>query len=257
MLLAIDSGNTNTVFAVHDGTELRGQWRAATDDSRTAEEYFVWLNQLMALDEVNPADVDGVIIASVVPQALYNLKTLAHRYFNCTPLIVGEPGLDLGLEIKVDRPAEVGADRLVNAVAAHHRYDGPLIVLDFGTATTFDAIDADGSYLGGIIAPGINLSVEALNRAAAKLPLIAIEKPDRVIGSGTISAMQSGIYWGYISLIEGLVRRIEAEFGGAMTVIATGGLASLFGDATDVIQHVDKDLTIRGLVEIFRRNGRS
>ncbi len=257
MLLAIDSGNTNTVFAVQDGAELRSQWRAATDASRTAEEYFVWLNQLMRLDGLNPSDISGAIIASVVPQALYNLRTLARRYFNCDPLIVGESDLDLGLEIKVDRPAEVGADRLVNAVAAHHCYDGPLIILDFGTATTFDVIDSDGSYLGGIIAPGINLSIEALNRAAAKLPLIAIERPERVIGTGTISAMQSGIYWGYISLIEGLVRRIEEEFGAAMTVIATGGLASLFGDATEVIRHIDKDLTIRGLVEIYNRNWRS
>ncbi|MFQ5533326.1 MAG: type III pantothenate kinase [Sphingomonadales bacterium] len=257
MLLAIDAGNTNIVFAVHDGRNLRGQWRAATDDTRTADEYFVWLNQLFTLEGLSPSDIDGAIIASVAPQALFNLRSLCRRYFNCPPIVVGDNGADLGIKVRVDQPGDVGADRLVNAVAAHECYDGPLILIDFGTATTFDVVDADGSYLGGIIAPGINLSLEALNRAAAKLPLVAIQRPKQVIGKATISAMQSGAYWGYVSLIEGLVGRIKDEYGADMTVIATGGLASLFGREMDLIEHIDKDLTIRGLVAIHRRNSAS
>jgi len=254
MLLAIDVGNTNIVFAVHDGDREHQQWRTATSDTRTADEYMVWLSQLMALDGLTPGDISGAIISTVVPQALFNIRSLCRRYFKCEPLVVGEDALELGISVAIDSPGEVGADRLVNAVAAHNSYEGPLIVVDFGTATTFDVIDASGCYRGGVIAPGVNLSMEALHMAAAKLPRIAIERPEKIIGSGTIAAMQSGIYWGYVSLIEGLVQRISAEFDAAMTVVATGGLATLFGHATPVISHVDKDLTIRGLVAIYQRN---
>ena len=254
MLLAIDAGNTNIVFAVQDGETLREQWRTVTDESRTADEYFVWLNELMKLAGLGPGDIDGAIIACVVPRALFSLRDLCQRHFATQPLVIGEPGVDPGLEVRVDQPADVGADRLVNAVAAHMAHDGALIVLDFGTATTFDVVDANGDYRGGIIAPGVNLSLDALEQAAAKLPPVAIRKPGRVIGGGTVAAMESGVFWGYVSLIEGLVARVREEFGTPMKVVATGGLASLFGDSMDVIDHIDKDLTIRGLVELYRRN---
>jgi type III pantothenate kinase len=254
MLLAIDSGNTNIVFAVFDGDKRLGEWRAATDAKRTADEYAVWLSQLMKLDGIAPEKIDQAILATVVPEALHSLKTLCRRYFDSEPLVVGEKGVDVGISIKVEAPDEVGADRLVNAASAHERYKGPLIVIDFGTATTFDVVDRDGAYYGGVIAPGINLSLDALHQAAAKLPRIAVERPEKVIGKRTIPAMRSGIYWGYVGLIEGLVARIKSEFGAEMTVIATGGLAPLFADATKAIHHLDPDLTLRGLAQINKRN---
>lgn len=257
MLLAIDSGNTNTVFAVYDSETRRGEWRSSSDAKRTADEYGVWLTQLMGLDNLGRGDITAAIIATVVPETLFSLKTLCRRYFNCDPLVVGDPGVDIGVSILVDYPEDVGADRLVNAVAAHSRYGGPLIVIDFGTATTFDVVDDAGNYVGGVIAPGINLSLDALHRAAAKLPRIAVQRPAHVIGKRTTQAMMSGIFWGYVGLIEGLVARIENEFGSRMAVVATGGLAPLFADATALIQHLDPDLTLRGLAEIHRRNLRS
>ena len=256
MLLAIDSGNTNIVFAVFDGDTCRQQWRSSSDPQRTADEYAVWLTQLMALEGIKPADMTGAIIANVVPAAHHGLLTLCRRYFNCEPLVVGE-GLDLGIGILVDNPEEVGADRLVNALAAAERYEGPVIVIDFGTATTFDVVDAKGNYCGGVIAPGINLSLEALHTAAAKLPRIAVKKPQQVIGKGTVAAMRSGIYWGYVGLIEGLVSRIKTEFGKPLTVVATGGLAPVFGEATKVIDHQDPELTLRGLMLAYRNAKRT
>ncbi len=256
MLLAIDSGNTNIVFGVYDRADtLRATWRASTEAKRTADEYAVWLIQLMALEGLTPKDVDGAIIANVVPPTMYALKTLCRRYFDVTPLVIGEPGVDLGIEVRITRPDQVGEDRLVDAVAAHGRYGGPLILIDFGTATTFNVIGEDGAYEGGVIAPGINLSLEALDRAAAKLPRIAIkEPPQQVIGQATIPAMESGAYWGYVGLIEGLVARIKAEDGRALKVVATGGLAPLFARATDCIDEVDLDLTLRGLLAVYRAN---
>lgn len=254
MLLAIDSGNTNIVFAVYDGDERRGEWRAASDAKRTADEYGVWLNQLMAIDGLARDDITDAIVATVVPETLYSLKTLCRKYFSADPMIIGDPSVDLGVGVLVSAPDEVGADRLINAAAAHWRYGGPLIVIDFGTATTFDIVDADGNYFGGVIAPGINLSLDALHMAAAKLPRIAVQKPETVIGKRTVPAMMSGIYWGYVGLIEGLLSRIEAEFGAPMAVVATGGLAPLFAEATNRIQHLDPDLTLRGLAEVHRRN---
>lgn len=254
MLLAIDSGNTNVHFAIYDGDTRRGEWRTSSNPERTADEYAVWLDQLMRLDHLGRDDVDAAIIANVVPAAAFNLRSLCRRYFDCEPLVVAEDGVELGIEVLVDRPDEVGADRLVNTVGAGLSYDTPLIVIDFGTATTFDVVDAAGNYVGGVICPGVALSLDALHAAAAKLPLVAVKRPPRVIGSGTVSAMQSGVYWGYVGLIEGLVSRIAAEYGAPMTVIATGGLAPLFNDATDVIGHLDSDLTMRGLLEIYRRN---
>lgn len=254
MLLVIDSGNTNIVFAVYDGNALLGEWRSSTATERTADEFGVWLMHLMTLSRLDPKSVTAAIVASVVPGLVFALKTLCRRYFHCEPLVVGDEGVHLGLNVLLDRPEEVGADRLVNAVAAHNCYKGPLIVIDFGTATTFDVIDAEGNYCGGAIAPGVNLSLEALHGAAAKLPRVAIEKPRNVIGRATVPAMQSGIFWGYVGLIEGLVGRIRNEFQAPMKVVATGGLAPLFAQSTDFIDKLDPDLTLRGLVEIHRLN---
>ena len=255
MLLAIEQGNTNTLFAVHDGKAWIAQWRAATESTRTADEYAVWLHQLLAMTGLSMAAIDGCIISSVVPQSVFNLRNLARRYLKTEPMVIGE-NVDLGVPVRIDKPSEAGADRLVNAVGAHVAYPGDLLVIDSGTATTFDVVAADGGFEGGVIAPGVNLSMIALHEAAAKLPRIAIQRPegDRAIGRGTVQAMQSGVFWGYIGLIEGLITRIKAEWGQPMTVIGTGGVASLFEGATDKIDRFDPDLTLRGLLEIHRRN---
>ncbi|ATC31771.1 type III pantothenate kinase [Caulobacter vibrioides] len=255
MLLAIEQGNTNTMFAIHDGASWVAQWRSATESTRTADEYVVWLSQLLSMQGLGFRAIDAVIISSVVPQSIFNLRNLSRRYFNVEPLVIGE-NAKLGIDVRIEKPSEAGADRLVNAIGAGMVYPGPLVVIDSGTATTFDIVAADGAFEGGIIAPGINLSMQALHEAAAKLPRIAIQRPagNRIVGTDTVSAMQSGVFWGYISLIEGLVSRIKAERDEPMTVIATGGVASLFEGATDSIDHFDSDLTIRGLLEIYRRN---
>ena len=256
MLLTIDSGNTNIVFALYEGDQQRGVWRRANDYRRTADEYGVWLLQLMALAKLHPEEVDAAIIATVVPDTLFSLKGLCRNYFGADPIVVGQAGVELGIKALVDTPESVGADRLVNAVAAHERYGGPLIIVDFGTATTFDVIDEHGNYTGGVIAPGVNLSIEALHMAAAMLPRVSVERPPTVIGKRTTPAMQSGTYWGYVGLVEGLVARIRAEYGEELRVIATGGLAPLFDAATPAIGLVDSDLTLRGLVSIYRRNSK-
>lgn len=256
MLLTIDSGNTNIVFALHDGAGQRAVWRSASDPRRTADEYGVWLNQIMGLNGFAAADVTAAIIATVVPDALYSLRVLCRSYFDCEPMVVGDPDVRLGLEALVDSPAEVGADRLVNAVGAHERFGGPLIVIDFGTATTFDVIDGAGNYVGGAIAPGVNLSLEALHMAAAQLPRVAVRRPDTVIGKRTVPAMLSGVYWGYVGLVDGLVRRIEDEFGQEMRAVATGGLAPLFAEGCPAIDALDPEMTQRGLASIHRRNAR-
>ena len=253
MLLAVDAGNTNVVFAVHDGAEWRGRWRIATRADRTSDEYAVWLLTLMTHAGLKPAQVTRCVIGTVVPAALYNLRRLCRDWFGTEPLIARSI-LDWGFRIMVDRPQEVGADRLLNSLAAHHHYKGPLIVIDFGTATTFDVVDVDGNYMGGVIAPGINLSIEALHGAAARLPRIGIGRPQSVIGRSTVPAMQSGIYWGYVGLIEGLVSRIKAEYGAPLKVIATGGLAPLFAEGTLVIEKTDPDITLEGLRLLANRN---
>jgi len=253
MLLAIEQGNTNTLFAVHDGSDWIAQWRTATDASRTADEYAVWLHQLLEMARLKLADLDACIISTVVPQSLFNLRNLSRRYLHAEPLVVGE-NATLGIDVRIEKPSEAGADRLVNAIGGFVAYGGPLIVVDSGTATTFDIVGADGAFEGGVIAPGINLSMQALHQAAARLPRIGIEKPPRVIGRGTVEAMQSGVYWGYVGLIDSLIERIRAEYGRPMTVIATGGVASLFEGASERIDRFDHDLTIRGLLEIYRRS---
>ncbi len=253
MLLAIEQGNTNTLFAVHDGAEWIAQWRTATQSARTADEYAVWLHQLFSMTDLKFDMLDACIISSVVPQSVFNLRNLARRYLKVEPLVIGE-NVDLGIPVRLEKPSEAGADRLVNAIGAHAVYPGDLIVIDSGTATTFDVIAADGGFEGGVIAPGINLSMEALHAAAAKLPRVAIRRPEKTIGRDTVGAMQAGVFWGYIALIEGLITRIREEWGRPMTVVATGGVASLFQGATEAIDHFDSDLTIRGMLEIHRRN---
>jgi len=254
MLLAIDCGNTNTLFAVHDGTSWRAQWRTATHTARTADEYAVWLSQLMGLQGLGFDDLSACVISSVVPQSLFNLRNLARRYLKAEPLVIGDAGVDLSIRVALDRPGEAGADRLVNALGCRVKYPGNLAIVDSGTATTFDVVSEEGVFEGGIIAPGINLSMQALHNAAAQLPRIAIERPERVIGTNTVGAMQSGVFWGYIDLIDGLVGRIKAEYGKPMSVIATGGVASLFEGASHAIDYFDADVTIRGLLEVWRLN---
>lgn len=256
MLLAIDVGNTNTVFAVHDGESWVNQWRSATDSTKTADDHASWLYRLADMDGVDLSQIKGCIVSSVVPQGQFNLRNLARRYLNLEPMFVGDSELNIGMEIRIRRPEQVGADRLISAMGAHTSYEGNLIVIDSGTATTFDIVSADGAFEGGIIAPGINLSMRALHDAAAQLPRIAIQKPPQVIGQDTISAMQSGIFLGYIELIDGLVRRIKAEYGKPMKVIATGGVASLFEGASETIDVYDQDLVIRGLLEVYRLNAK-
>lgn len=256
MLLAINSNNTNTSFAIWDGAELRGNWRIATDGKRTADEYVVWLDHLLTLDRLSRSGIDGVAIASVVPETNFNLLTFSRRYCGTEPLFVGEKGIALGAKALVDRPEEVGADRLCNTVGSHDRHKGPLVVVDFGTTTNFDVVDRDGNYCGGVIAPGINLSLTALHMAAAKLPSVRLSRTERVIGKDTVSCMQSGVYWGYVGLIEGLVARIKAEFAAEMKVIGTGGLAPLFAGAIPGIDAVDPDVTLWGLRLIYLANSR-
>jgi len=256
MLLAIDAGNTNLVFALVEDGVIRARWRIATDPRRTADQYAVWLHQLLALEGFTKADVGAVIIGTVVPRALHNLEVLASKYFGVDALVAGSPPVEWGIELAVDEPRSVGADRVLNAIAAHALYEGDLIVVDFGTATTFDAIDYTGAYKGGIIAPGINLSLDALVSAAAKLPRVAIEAPESrtVIGRTTEDQMHIGIYWGYIAMMEGLVERMKAEIGRPVTVVSTGGLATLFDQHTDLFDAIEGDLTIQGLAMLHARN---
>lgn len=252
MILAIDAGNTNIVFAVYRGEEQAYSWRCKTDSGRTADEYAAWLFQLFTQAEISFEDITDAIISSVVPDANIHLVQLCERTFGCQPMIVSHENINLRIDL--DKPGEVGADRLVNAVAVLNFYSAPAIVIDFGTATTFDVINGKGAYCGGVIAPGVNLSMQALHQAAAKLPKVGIRKTEKVIGDDTISAMQSGVYWGYVGMIEGTLKRIEAEMGEKPLIIATGGLADLFADTITAIDHVDKDLTLRGLLNIFLTN---
>ena len=253
MLLAIDCGNTNTVFSIWNGSKFIATWRIATDHKRTADEYFVWLQSLMTLTKTKSV-ITEAIISSTVPRVVFNLRVLCDRYFACRPLVVGKADCALPVAPRVDAGVTVGPDRLVNTVAGFDRYGGDLIVLDFGTATTFDVVDIDGAYVGGVIAPGVNLSLEALHMAAAALPHVDISKPAFAIGTNTVACMQSGVYWGYIGLIEGIVREVRRERTRPMKVIATGGLASLFAQGTDLFHSIEDDLTMHGLVLIHDLN---
>lgn len=253
MLLAIDAGNTNMVFALVEDGEIRTRWRVATDARRTADEYAVWLHQLLEIEGYSKSDIDAAIIATVVPRALHNLEVLASKYYGVQPMVAGQGSAAWPIGLDVDEPHTVGADRVLNAMAAHARHPGDLIVIDFGTATTFDAVDFSGAYKGGIIAPGLNLSLDALVTAAAKLPRIGIEAPgdDSVIGRTTESQMLIGVYWGYVAMMEGLVARMKAQIGRPTKVIATGGLATLFDKRTAIFDAVEPDLTIQGLSQLY------
>jgi len=253
MLLVVDAGNTNVVFAIHDGAHWAGIWRIATDAQRTSDEYAVWLMTLMGHSRIAMADVQTAVIGTVGPAALYHLRRLCRDWFNVEPLIARST-LDWGFDIRVDAPSDVGADRLLNALAAYKLFGQALVIIDFGTATTFDVVGDDGAYLGGAIAPGINLSIEALHQAAARLPRIGMGRPKAVIGRGTVPAMQSGIYWGYVGLLEGMVARIQREMGKKLKIVATGGLAPLFSEGTAIFDRVEPDLTLDGLRMLAARN---
>ena len=259
MLLAIDAGNTNLVFALLSDGEIKARWRIATDPRRTADQYAVWLHQLLELEGYTKADVSAVIIGTVVPRSLHNLEVLSNKYFHVEPVIAGQGAAVWPIALDVDEPQNVGADRALNAIAAHAKYPGDLIVVDFGTATTFDVVDFSGAYKGGIIAPGINLSLDALVNAAAMLPRIAIEAPDEtsVVGRTTERQMQIGIYWGYVAMIEGLVERLKKEIARPVKVVATGGLATLFDKHTDVFDAIEPDLTIQGLGLLHQKIARA
>ncbi|PKQ13985.1 MAG: pantothenate kinase [Alphaproteobacteria bacterium HGW-Alphaproteobacteria-1] len=253
MLLAIDCGNTNTVFSIWDGERFLVTLRTSTEHQRTADQYFVWYSTLLHHYRIDVTITD-VIISSTVPRVVFNLRVFADRYFGCRPLVVGKPECRLPVDVRVDEGTQVGPDRLVNTVAGFDLHGGDLIIVDFGTATTFDVVDSDGAYIGGVIAPGVNLSLQALHEAAAALPHVDVTKPEKVIGTNTVACMQSGVFWGYIGLINGICERIKAERGRAMTVIATGGLAPLFQQGTDLFDRFEDELTMHGLTVIHAYN---
>lgn len=253
MLLAIDCGNTNTVFSIWDGRDFVATWRTSTYHGRTADQYFVWLNTLMQAAKLDVTITDA-IISSTVPRVVFNLRVLCNRYFDCRPVVVGRSECALPVDVRVDPGTNVGPDRLVNTVGAHDLFGGNLIVVDFGTATTFDVVDHDGAYIGGAIAPGVNLSLEALHQAAAALPHIDITTPARAIGKNTVDCMQSGVFWGYVGLIREITARIRAEHGHPMRVIATGGLAPLFQQGDVLFDAFDERLTMHGLTVIHEHN---
>ena len=253
MLLAIDCGNTNTVFSIWDGKQFVGTWRASTEWQRTADQYYVWLNTLMRLHNLDVTITD-MIISSTVPRVVLNLRILADRYFNTRPLVVGKPDCLLPVDVRVDEGTQVGPDRLVNTVAGFDLYGGDLIMVDFGTATTFDVVDTDGAYIGGAIAPGVNLSLEALHQAAAALPHVDITKPQKVVGTNTVACMQSGVFWGYVGLVREICARIKAERAREMRVVSTGGLAPLFQQSEALFDDFQDDLTMHGLTVIHKYN---
>ncbi|MBB5174886.1 type III pantothenate kinase [Texcoconibacillus texcoconensis] len=253
MIFVLDAGNTNIVLGVYEGENLKYHWRIGTDASKTEDQYAMLVKDLFNHEGIGASDISGVIISSVVPPIMYALEQMCKKYFNLTPIVIG-PGIKTGLNIKYDNPREVGADRIVNAVAGIHEYGGPLIIVDFGTATTFCSINGKGQYVGGAIAPGISISTEALYNRASKLPRIEIAKPKNIIGSNTVTAMQSGILYGYVGQVEGIVSRMKKETNEDATVIATGGLAPLIAKEATVIDVVDSFLTLKGLKWIYEKN---
>lgn len=252
MLLAIDVGNTNTVFAVYKDDNLVKSWRIRSDAARSPDEYGVFLNELFTLSDIQWADIGDVIVSSVVPEVNFPIRQFCAEYTKCTPVFVSKDMVKIGASI--ERPEDVGADRLVNAVAVKAHYNYPAVVIDFGTATTFDVVNAGGEYAGGVIAPGVNLSVDALHRFASKLPRVSVKRPEAAIGKSTTGAIQAGIYFGYKGLIEEITREITAELGAKPYVIATGGLAPLFAKDSDLIDIVDQDLTLKGLLILHQEH---
>lgn len=254
MLLVFDVGNTNMVLGIYEGKELKKYWRISTDKAKTSDEYGMLINNLFQYDNVDIKSIKDVIISSVVPNVMHSLENFCIKYFNRQPLVVG-PGIKTGLNIKYDNPKQVGADRIVNAVAAIEKYKAPMIIIDFGTATTFCAISAKGDYLGGTIAPGIKISSEALFQRASKLPRVELLKPGMTICKNTVSAMQSGIIYGYVGLVDKIVKMMKEELGNEdVKVVATGGLSSLIASETNSIDCVDKFLTLEGLRIIYDKN---
>jgi type III pantothenate kinase len=253
MLLAIDCGNTNTVFSIYDGDDLVATWRTATVWQRTADQYYVWLSSLISFQKLEVV-ITEVIVSSTVPRVVFNLRVLTDRYFNTRPYVVGKPDCALPVQPRVDEGTIVGPDRLVNTAGAYDRHGGNLIVVDFGTATTFDVVESDGAYVGGVIAPGVNLSLEALHNAAAALPHVDITQPQRVVGTNTVACMQSGVFWGYVGLVREICARIKSERGRDMKVVATGGLAPLFQQADTLFDALEDDLTMHGLTVIHKHN---
>ena len=253
MLLTIDCGNTNTVFSVWDGSQFIGTWRTSTEHQRTADQYYVWLSTLLKFQKID-VEITDVIISSTVPRVVFNLRVFCDRYFHTRPYVVGKPDCLLPVDPRVDEGTQVGPDRLVNAAGAFDRHDGDLIVVDFGTATTFDVVDQDGAYIGGVIAPGVNLSLEALHQAAAALPHVDVTKPQRVIGTNTVACMQSGVFWGYVGLIREICERIRGEHDRPMRIVGTGGLAPLFSQGDVLFDKIEDDLTMHGLTVIYKYN---
>ena len=253
MLLCIDCGNTNTVFSIWDGTTFLATFRTSTEHQRTADQYYVWLSTLMGAQGI-PMEIEEVIIASSVPRVVFNLRVLTDRYFDSRPIVVGKPDCLLPTQPRVDAGVLPGPDRLANAAGAFDRHGGDVVVVDFGTATNFDVVAEDGAYVGGPIAPGVNLSLEALHLGAAALPHVDITKPERVIGTNTVACIQSGVFWGYVGLVRGITERIKAEYGKPMRVIGTGGLAPLFSQGDLLFDDVEDDLTMHGLTVIHRHN---
>ncbi|SIS12713.1 type III pantothenate kinase [Peribacillus simplex] len=253
MIFVLDVGNTNTVLGVYDEDILKYHWRIETNRHKTEDEYGMVIKSLLQHEDLSFDQFDGIIISSVVPPIMFALERMCKKYFGIKPLIVG-PGIKTGLNIKYENPREVGADRIVNAVAGIQEYGSPLIIVDFGTATTYCYINEDKQYMGGAIAPGINISTEALYSKAAKLPRIEISRPEGIIGKNTVSAMQSGILYGYVGQVEGIVNRIKAQSNLEPTVIATGGLATLIANESTVIDVVEPFLTLKGLQLIYKRN---
>ncbi len=253
MLLVIDVGNTNTVLGMYDGDRLARHWRLTTDKSRTVDEYAILIGQLFQLADTRFSDIKDVVISCVVPPVLNTFENLCRNYFQKKPYIVG-PGIKTGMPILYDNPREVGADRIVNAVAAFEKYRRALIIVDFGTATTFDFISAKGEYLGGAIAPGVAISAEALFERASKLPRVEVARPPQIIAKNTVNSMQAGIFYGYVGLVEGIVARMKQESGENPLVVATGGLAQLISSASKVIEEVEPLLTLDGLLIIYGRN---
>ena len=253
MLLAIDCGNTNTVFSIWNGVEFIATWRTSTQHQRTADQYFVWLSTLLSANKIE-ASITGVVVAASVPRVVFNLRVFCDRYFNCRPLVVGKPECQLPVAPRIDPGTRPGPDRLANAAGAFSRHGGDCIVVDFGTATNFDVVGLDGAYIGGIIAPGVNLSLEALHKGTAALPHVDITQPDRLVGTNTVACIQSGIFWGYVAMIEGLIQRVKNEIEKPMTVIGTGGLAPLFNQVPDLFDFIEEDLTMFGLIVISNHN---
>ncbi|MBD3677752.1 MAG: type III pantothenate kinase [Rhodobacteraceae bacterium] len=253
MLLCVDCGNTNTVFSIWDGEEFLATWRTSTEWQRTADQYFVWLTTLMKASAIE-AKIDEVIISSTVPRVVFNLRVLCNRYFDCRPIVVGKPDCLLPVNPRVEGGTQVGPDRLVNTAGSYDRHGGDLVVVDFGTATTFDVVAHDGAYVGGVIAPGVNLSLEALHQAAAALPHVDVTKPEKVIGTNTVACMQSGIFWGYVGLVREVTGQIRAEYGRDMRIIGTGGLAPLFAQGAGLFDLIEDDLTMHGLTVIHAYN---